>query len=278
MVSEERTWGTHGNGPRRARSARGAKGSHRPAVDIRRLRVGADVFVSGNAIEAGAKRCFDQGRDHRQRRHQSHRQRSRHGDAARDRQCRDANQRPADASGLSRRPDGQEGRFSGANRSAPLRDFTGAIRRPTRPRPGIARPGENRSGPLPNAVAAKFDRAADRRGSGLSRQAVRGIGEDRSGPDRRAEAQSDLRAHHLAGRWPRGPASRRSRQLRADLDHQHDRGPHSVAADHRHFSGPRGRVAEHHAQGERGRSIAGRRLRSRQCDETGDRPTADDRQ
>ena len=157
---------------RRARSARGAKGSDSPAVDIRRLRTGAGFIFSGNAIEAGAKRRFDQGRDHRQRRHQSHRQRSRHGDAARDRQCRDANQRPADASGFSRRPDGQEGRFSGANRSAPLRDFAGAIRRPARTRPGIARPGENRSGPLPNAVAAKFDRAADRGGSGLSRQAV----------------------------------------------------------------------------------------------------------
>ena len=53
-----------------------------------------------------------------------------------------------------------------------------------------------------------------------------------------AEAQSDLCAHRLAGRRPRGPASRRSRQLRADLDHQHDRGPHSVAADHRHFPVP----------------------------------------
>ena len=102
----------------------------------------------------------------------SHRQRSWHGVAARDRQCRHANQRPVDASRLSRRPDGQEGRFSGANRSAPLRDFTGAIRRPAHPRPRTARPGENRSGPLPNAVAAKFDRATDRGGSGLSRQAV----------------------------------------------------------------------------------------------------------
>ena len=152
--------------------ARGAEGSHRPVVDTRRLWVGADVFVQRNAIETDAKRCFDQGGDHRQRRYQSCRQRPRHGDAARDRQCRDANQRPVDASGVSRRPDGQKGRFSGANRSAPLRDFTSAIRRATRTRPGTARPSENRSGPLPNAVAAKFDRAADRGGSGLSRQAV----------------------------------------------------------------------------------------------------------
>ena len=133
----------------------------------------ARMFLSrGTQTKQTQRRCFDQGRDRRQRRYQSHRQRSWHGVAARDRQCRDANQRPVDASRLSRRPDGQEGRFSGANRSAPLRDFTGAIRRPAHPRPGTARPGENRSGPLPNAVAAKFDRATDRRGSGLSRQAV----------------------------------------------------------------------------------------------------------
>ena len=84
--------------------------------------------------------------------------------------------------------------------------------------------------PLSTPAEAEFDRASAGRGSGLSGQAIRRLRQDRSGPDRRAEAEPDLCAHRLADRRPRRPAPRRPRQLRADNRHWH-RGADPVASD-----------------------------------------------
>ena len=69
-----------------------------------------------------------------------------------------ADRRPADRGRLQGRPDGQEGRLPGADRSAPLPGGARPGAGPARARPGAARQGAGRSRALPDAVGAELDR------------------------------------------------------------------------------------------------------------------------